>query len=84
MSVTMHDVDSTQLAKIGWAKDKGLVVIFQGGNHVYHYPKAPQSVFEDLLASDSVGSTFNRLVKGKFPHTKHDIDATPRSQVQEA
>lgn len=72
--ITMHDVESSQLAKIGWAKDRGLVVIFTGGNHAYHYADAPRDLFDELLAAESVGKAFNSKVKGVYAHTKHEIE----------
>lgn len=72
--IEMHDVTSTQLAKIGWSKDKGLVVIFTGGNAEYRYAAAPADLLEELLTAESCGQVFNSKIKGRFAHTKHDIE----------
>jgi hypothetical protein len=48
-----------------------LEVEFHNGS-VYVYDGVPASVYEDIMASESVGKEFNRLVKreGAYPYTR--------------
>lgn len=70
--VEMKEVTSSQLAKIGWAKGV-LHVIFTGANAEYRYRDVPRDIFEELVASESIGRAFNFKIKGQYAHTKHEI-----------
>lgn len=70
--VDMKEVSSTQLAKIGWAKET-LHVVFVGGNAEFRYAGVPEQLFDELKAAESVGRFFNSKIKGRFVHTKHEF-----------
>lgn len=69
----MRDVNSSQLAKVGWDK-AGLHVIFGGGGAVYLYKNCPHDIYTEILLADSPGGVFNAKVRGQFKHEKREID----------
>lgn len=71
--MVMIDVESTQLAKIGWGKET-LHVVFVGGNAEFRYTDVPEHLFEEMKASESIGRFFNSKIKGRFVHTKHEFE----------
>lgn len=46
-----------------------LTVRFEKGG-AYEYTGVPSDLYDQIVSSDSPGSTFNELVKGKFPSRK--------------
>ena len=65
-------VVSSNINCLGYARGK-LFIRFNNGC-TYSYDRVPFPVFRTLKESDSVGSAFHRLVRGKFPYTKLDHD----------
>lgn len=65
----MHNVDSSNLAKIGFQKGLGpdgsdvLRVEFQRG-HAYHYYPVTEQIFREGLQADSVTEWFNSKIRG--------------------
>jgi len=58
-------VDSSQIKSIGY--DEGtqtLDVEFRYSGSVYTYSDVPKSVYDEMMASESVGKFFNAKVKG--------------------
>lgn len=66
----MHYVDSSNVEAVGYdSNSRELHVQFlSGGYYVYH--DVPQDVYDDLLASPSIGSFLNRVVKPSYQYTK--------------
>ena len=75
MNVQMHSVGSSNIKALGWF-DHALYIDFLSGRS-YKYPGVPQEVFEDMLASDSVGKFFHNRIR---PH----YDAEEVSQAPTA
>lgn len=71
--VEMRDVESSQISKIGWAKDT-LHVIFKGGGAIYLYADCPHETFTEILLADSPGAVFNAKVRGVLKHSKREIE----------
>ena len=67
-----HYVVSSNINALGYSRGK-LFIRFNSGV-TYSYDRVPFPVFRSLEQSDSVGQTFHRLVRGKFPYTKLDND----------
>lgn len=67
-----HYVVSSNINALGYSRGK-LFIRFSSGVS-YNYDKVPFPVFRALEQSDSVGSAFHRLVRGKFQYTKLDND----------
>lgn len=55
-------VESTALDAIGWHKEIGLVVRFNGG-HIWAYDDDDHAIYDAIMASPSKGKAFDRLVK---------------------
>jgi hypothetical protein len=62
----MVDVDSSNVALIGYSWEKGLkhqlLVVFTSGSKKYVYYKVPEKIFWEIIQSDSIGKTLNELV----------------------
>jgi KTSC domain len=76
-SLPWTEVDSSNLRRIAFlpgseaGPEEGellgvLYVEFHGGLRAYAYTGVPSGLHEELLGADSVGSLFNREVKGTF------------------
>jgi len=68
-------VNSSQMESLSW-EDDTLTVVFKGGAK-YVYSDVPADVFQEIIASDSLGSAFNRLIKkGGYKFEKIDNTMT--------
>lgn len=66
----MQQVNSSDLEEIGYDADTStLVVEFKSGN-TYRYSEVPQSVYDDLINSSSIGKYFNQFIKGNYSYSK--------------
>lgn len=67
---SMRKVDSSMIRSAGYNQDdKKLHVKFNDG-HTYVFSDVPNSVYQDLLKSESAGGYFNNSVRGKYTHEK--------------
>lgn len=63
----MRSVDSSLLDKVGYdSATKTLVVQMVNSSDIYTYVDVPQTVYDELLASDSKGTFFVDNIKGKY------------------
>jgi hypothetical protein len=67
--MTMHSVESSMIAAVGWDNVSGLVVKFKNGNE-YQYSGVPEHVFQELRSSVSVGKFFKSSIQGKYESVK--------------
>jgi len=68
LEATMQNVDSSNIASIGW-KDGNLEVEFLNGS-LYMYLDVPESVFEEFIESYSKGQFLARNIKGQYEYRK--------------
>ena len=69
-SPKMNKLDSSMIRSAGYdASNKKLNVKFNDG-HTYVFSDVPESVYQDLLKSESAGGYFNASVRGKYSHEK--------------
>lgn len=62
-------VTSTSIASLGYdAATSTLEVEFETGA-VYRYFAVPRAVHDALLKAESIGQTFNVVVRGRYPWT---------------
>ena len=65
-----HPVISSNLASVGYeAADYVLEVEFTTGN-VYQYFDVPESVYQEFLASDSLGNYLNTYIKPNYRYAR--------------
>ena len=62
-------VDSSLLSSIGYSIDATLELEFRSGA-IYRYFAVPQTVFERLIAAESMGAYFNRNVRNRFRYQR--------------
>ena len=66
----MESVESSNLAKIGYDEDSGILrVEFKSGT-TYDYKGVPLSAYETLLESNSKGACFALIIKGHYEYEK--------------
>ena len=70
MSIPMQHVDSSNIEAVGYDEDSSLLVIEFKSGAVYEYEAVPKEVYEELMDAESVGKTFNRLVKTAYAFNK--------------
>lgn len=59
----MIEVKSSNLDKVGYdSQEEVLKVVFKGGQE-YWYFKVPRTLYESMLAAESVGKFFNQHIK---------------------
>lgn len=76
-SIAMQPVKSSNMAAIGYdAPTKTLELHFTSGSK-YRYADVPQSIFDTLLQSDSIGSFFATEIRGKYASTKVEDKPQP-------
>lgn len=70
---TLTKVVSSNIEAMGYEGDrKTMTVEFKGGAR-YEYANVEKDLYDAILAADSIGSTFSKMVKSKpqlFPFTK--------------
>ena len=60
-----NPVKSTSLISVGYSREtQTLEAEFKGG--VYDYYEVPERVYEELMASDSLGTYFNRFIRDQY------------------
>jgi hypothetical protein len=70
IAVQLKPVKSSVLAFVGYDHEKQeLQVVFKKGS-VYLFREVPRSVYQDLMAAESIGAFFLKNVKGRFEWTK--------------
>lgn len=68
--MTRTPVQSSQIKSVGYNASSAVLEIEFSDGSVFQYQGVPLSVYELLMDSESAGSTFHKIVKGKFGHKK--------------
>lgn len=63
----LEPVKSSNVHAIGWEDTGVLRVVFRSGA-IYEYVGVEERVFGELLQAESVGKTFNKLVRGAYSY----------------
>lgn len=69
-TMTIAFVESSVIASFYWSSGNKIIpdalgVTFNSGK-TYRYREVPATVFHELLASESVGNVFNKIVRDKY------------------
>ena len=73
--VNMVDVNSSNVAKIGYNEEWTTLVIEMLNGHLFYYLDVPKNMYDELLATQtnipgheitSIGSYMNRFLKGYY------------------
>lgn len=70
-NVEMVKVDSSNIKAVGY-QNGDLYVEY--GNGIYKYVGVPKNLFEGLVGANSKGKYMNEEIKGKFAHTKENVE----------
>lgn len=63
--------DSTCFSEVGYdAQAQALYVVFRSSGAKYRYDNVPQSVWDGLISSASLGRYFNSYIKGHYDYTR--------------
>jgi hypothetical protein len=72
----MHDVESSNLKAVGYNAATSTLLVEFKNTTVYEYADVPLDIFDQLIAAESVGQAFHKLVKiGGFIFKK--LELTP-------
>lgn len=58
-------ITSSNIARLGYTKDGNLLIQFNNGKE-YLYSNVPKNEFNNLRDAESVGSSLNKNIKGKY------------------
>ncbi len=62
----MISVTSSNILAVGYDKETTTLYITFKSNKTYLYDRVPASVYEELMAADSVGKYFNQFIKNNY------------------
>jgi KTSC domain len=68
--IEMLPACSTMAAQVGYDYDREILQIEFNNGAVYQYSAVEPEVWEDLQETDSIGSFYNREIKGYYPSVK--------------
>jgi KTSC domain len=71
-SIEMLPACSTMAAQVGYDEDREILQIEFNNGAVYQYSEVEPELWEDLQATDSIGSFYNQEIKGYYPSVKID------------
>ena len=66
-------VESTTLAVVAYDDVRELLELEFRSQAVYQYSGVPPAVYKALLQAPSVGSYFNRAIRGRFPYSRVSV-----------
>jgi KTSC domain len=69
-SIEMLSACSSMAAQVGYDEDREILQIEFNNGAVYQYLAVEPEVWEDLQETDSIGSFYNREIKGYYPSVK--------------
>jgi KTSC domain len=68
--IEMLPACSTMATQVGYDYDREILQIEFNSGAVYQYSAVEPEVWEDLQETDSIGSFYNRQIKGYYPSVK--------------
>ena len=63
-------VSSSSVASVGYDPDTLTLEVEYSGGRVYLYANVPKEVYDELMASSSVGGYLARNVKNLYPYSR--------------
>jgi hypothetical protein len=69
-SIDMLPACSTMAAQVGYDEEREILQIEFNNGSVYQYSAVEPEIWEDLQSTDSIGSFYNREIKGYYPSVK--------------
>jgi KTSC domain len=68
--IEMLPACSTMASQVGYDEDREILQIEFNSGAVYQYSEVEPELWEDLQATDSIGSFYNQEIKGYYPSVK--------------
>lgn len=66
----MMEVESTLIQSVGYnPESQELTFILRTGDEIYTYKNVPQSVYDEMMASESKGSYYRMNIRDKYEFT---------------
>jgi hypothetical protein len=62
----VEPVDSSVIAGVGYDDDTAILEVRFHNGRVYHYFQVPRSQYLALMATKSIGSYFNRVIRVRY------------------
>jgi hypothetical protein len=69
-------VESTILMAVAYDSSSRVLHLQFRNRAIYHYFGVPPATYQDLMAAPSMGSYFNRNIRGRFPYQRQAHDRT--------
>lgn len=66
----MHNVDSSNVAAVGYEEDSQTLQVEFNNGSTYQYFDVPHAIFEGLLGAGSIGQYLNQNVKGTYRYSR--------------
>lgn len=66
--ITLTPCTSKMLQAHGYDATTQTLAVRFGPEKVYHYRDVPRDVYDKLCNAESVGTSFAKLIRGKFEH----------------
>jgi KTSC domain len=63
-------LDSSSLASVGYEADASILEVEFTDGSLYQYVDVPAELFDEIVSSDSPGTTFNETVQGRFAYVR--------------
>lgn len=70
ITIDRAPVESSNLKSVGYDEARQLLDVEFGSGGVFRYEAVPPKVHAELMAADSIGRCFHRLVRSKFKAVK--------------
>lgn len=68
--MTRTQVRSSNIASIGYDKDKLILEVEFIGGSTYTYEEVPENIYNSFLNATSKGIYFHNFIKGKFDYSR--------------
>jgi len=72
----MNEVESSNIARIGYNAERQILAIDFKNNTSYQYMRVPPELNKELMESPSKGTFLQSFIKGKFDCMKYDKNSS--------
>lgn len=63
-------VKSSNIAVVKYDQDREVLIVEFKRGGTYEYSEVPEAIYEELIQAESVGKTFNEIVRNEFDFRK--------------
>jgi hypothetical protein len=74
-SMKMRGIASRSIKKVGYDKERRILLVEFHNGHLYEYRDFPASTYADFIASTSRGAYFNKYIRDHYSFHRIDTDS---------